>query len=317
MPRNPGRKVKAQRSAGHHQISIFDMIGYSTLSNAHKDTLRGFLALKPGGTQWRGRDIVPPDTFLATVVDRFEQGCDVPLEIPALTALHGIGAWLLDQNVTIDIQGSVSRPDLWTTILAESGASKTYATRVLQRVMALRRFPEVTTAAQFVADLQEHNRAAWFQDEWGQLLKRINSQTYADEIRDYLLRLYDNATITWRTRSHRQDALARIRRDQGQVQRQIDNVMQAIMRGIITDSTKATLDQLEVRKTALTVELAQTTTKAPALPDDLAAVYAAKVTALVTSLNDPTTRLEATEAVRGLIDRIIVSWDADIREHRV
>ncbi|GBR07121.1 DUF3987 domain-containing protein [Asaia siamensis] len=201
MPRKQGRKAKAKQLPKPQQISIFDTIGYSTLSDTHKDTLRGFLALKPGGTQWRGRDIIPPDTFLATVVDRFEQGCDVPLEIPALTALHGIGAWLLDQNVTIDILGSVSRPDLWTTILADSGASKTYATRVLQRVMALRRFPEVTTAAQFVADLQEHNRAAWFQDEWGQLIKRINSQTYADEIRDYLLRLYDNATITRRTRS--------------------------------------------------------------------------------------------------------------------
>ncbi|GBR07131.1 recombinase family protein [Asaia siamensis] len=116
---------------------------------------------------------------------------------------------------------------------------------------------------------------------------------------------------------NRQDALARLRRESGQVQRKIDNVMEAIMRGILTDSTKATLEQLESRKKALTVELAQTTTQAPSLPADLAAVYAAKVTALVTSLNDPATRLEATEAVRGLIDRIIVVWDADLREHRV
>lgn len=125
----------------------------------------------------------------------------MPLEIPAFTALHGIAAWLLDQKVQISISGSIIRPDLWTTILAESGTSKTYATRVLQNIMTFRRFPEVTTAAQFVADLQEHNHAAWFQDEWGQLIKRINNQTYADEIRDYLLRLYDNQTISRRTRN--------------------------------------------------------------------------------------------------------------------
>jgi len=201
MPRDPTRKTKAKRSTTSPQFSIFDQIAQETLTETQRDTLRGFLNLKTANTKWRGRDIVPPNTFLATVVERFEQGCDVPLEIPAFTALHGIAAWLLDQNVQICIEGSVTLPDLWTTMLAESGASKTYATRVLQRVMALRRFPEVTTAAQFVADLQEHNHAAWFQDEWGQLIKRINSQTYADEIRDYLLRLYDNATITRRTRT--------------------------------------------------------------------------------------------------------------------
>jgi len=201
MPHQPRRKARKLSSTAHQQLPIFDMVANNTVTESHKETLRGFLALKPASTRWRGRDIVPPGSFLATVVDRFEQGSDVPLEIPAFAALHGIAAWLLDHQVSVVVRGSENLPDLWTTMLANSGASKTYATRVLQRVMPLRRFPEVTTAAQFVADLQEHNRAAWFQDEWGQLIKRINSQTYADEIRDYLLRLYDNATITRRTRT--------------------------------------------------------------------------------------------------------------------
>ncbi|WP_438381614.1 DUF3987 domain-containing protein [Asaia sp. BMEF1] len=200
MARHPSRKKKARRLPSSAQISIFDQIP-ENLTEAQQATLQGFLNLRTTNTKWRGRDIVPPDTFLATVIDRFHHGCDVPLEIPAFTALHGLAAWLLDQNIQISVAGSMVRPDLWTTVLAESGASKTYATRVLQNIMALRRFPEVTTAAQFVADLREHNHAAWFQDEWGQLIKRINNQTYADEIRDYLLRLYDNQSISRRTKT--------------------------------------------------------------------------------------------------------------------
>lgn len=43
------------------------------------------------------------------------------------------------------------------------------------------------------------NRAAWFQDEWVQTLKRIETQTYCEELREYLLRLHDGKPLARRT----------------------------------------------------------------------------------------------------------------------
>jgi len=181
------------------QMDLLDLIENDKLSGERREALRGILSSTQPDRSWRGQAIVPPDSLLDELVGLFERETDTPLEIPAFLTLHALAAYLLDMGVTVVIAGSIVRPDLWTTILAPSGSLKTLATSVICQVMPVRLMPETTTAARFIEELVKHNRSAWFQDEWAQVLKRIQNQSYAEEMHDYLLRLHDNKPISRRT----------------------------------------------------------------------------------------------------------------------
>ena len=115
----------------------------------------------------------------------------------------------------------------------------------------------------------------------------------------------------------RQQTTARLRTSLSQVEKEITNIMTAIKAGIFTASTKAELEDLEARKERFGRELQIASQDAPTVPDDLAEVYRDKVDALVGSLNDPENRAESIDAIRGLIDKIIVHWDAATGAHGV
>lgn len=195
MPRRP--RKRPQSAPG--QMTLLDLIEAGKLNDDHKEALRGLIATRPQAHAWRGQDIVPPNTLLDCTVDLFRRTTDFPLELPAFGVLHVLAAHLLDNGVEIEVAGTRFKPDLWSTLLAPSGAGKTKTVSVLRKVMPVRLFPETTTAARFMEELANHNNGLWLQDEWAQLLKRMESQTYAEEMREYLLRLYDNAPMSRRT----------------------------------------------------------------------------------------------------------------------
>lgn len=186
---------KTPCSSRPEQLSLIDLIASDRLSDDRRTALKGLLASKPAG-HWRGMDIVPPGSLLDRVAELFQRTTDFPLEVPVFLTLNSLAAYLLDRDVVIEVAGTRMRPDLWTTILAPSGSGKTLSTTVISATMPLRQFPQTTTAATFMQQLAEHNRGAWFQDEWAQVLKRIETQSYAEELRDYLLRLYDNKPLS-------------------------------------------------------------------------------------------------------------------------
>lgn len=109
----------------------------------------------------------------------------------------------------------------------------------------------------------------------------------------------------------RRDRLSRIRSAMAATDKEIANILTAIKAGIFTSSTKAELETLEARKAQQQVDLASASTAAPTLPDDLAEIYQEKVEDLVTSLNDRTTRVQASEAIRALVDKVVVGWDGN------
>ena len=181
------------------QLSLLDLIGSGKLTSEQKESLMGMLATGSVPRTWRGQAIVPPGTLMDRAVSLFERTTDFPLELPAFMVLHAIAAHLLVRDITIMAAGTRFKPDLWTTLLAPSGAGKTKSASVLQQVMPLRLFPEATTAARFIDELAANNKTLWLQDEWAQLLKRMENQSYAEELRDYILRLHDNKPLTRRT----------------------------------------------------------------------------------------------------------------------
>ncbi len=186
------------------QYSLFDLVAEK---ESARDEVRGMLQvmknLESNGPAWRGLLAVPPGSLLSAVVSAFEKQTDIPLEIPFFVTLHLLSAELLKRKVTVDFQGQTIRPDLWTVVLAESGTGKTWtANRLMDMTGAEETFPDPATAARFIEELEAHNNSLWIRDEFGQFLKTLETQSYAQEIKDILLRTYDGKEVARRTKKY-------------------------------------------------------------------------------------------------------------------
>jgi len=168
-----------------------------------RDRVRAMLTATQTKDSWRGLVATPPGSLLDRVVYAFEKASDIPLEIPFFVPLHMLSAELLRRDVHIDFSGQSVRPDLWTIILAESGAGKTLTTSELRNTMEVNPdllFPQAATTARFVMELAAHNNSLWIRDEILQLLKGMNTQTYLAEMKDLLLQVYDGDTVSRKTK---------------------------------------------------------------------------------------------------------------------
>lgn len=197
----PRRK---RASSNVQQYSLFDLVSQkATARDEVRSMLQVMKNLENKGASWRGLLAVPPGSLLSAVVSAFEKQTDIPLEIPFFVTLHLLSAELLKRKVTVDFQGQTIRPDLWTVVLAESGAGKTFtANRLMDITGAEETFPDPATAARFIEELEAHNNSLWVRDEFGQFLKTLETQSYAQEIKDILLRTYDGKEVARRTKKY-------------------------------------------------------------------------------------------------------------------
>lgn len=90
------------------------------------------------------------------------------------------------------------------------------------------------------------------------------------------------------------------------VKRRIDGILEAIERGIITDSTKSRLMELEAEHKRLEEALGTQPAAMPAIHPNLPELYRRKVADLEVELNDPTISAEAKEVLRSLIDKVVI-----------
>jgi hypothetical protein len=168
-----------------------------------RERVRAMLTAVQTTESWRGLVATPPGSLLDRIISAFQKASDIPLEIPFFVPLHIISAELLHRGIQIDFSGQRIRPDLWTIILAESGAGKTLTTNELRNTMEVNPdllFPQAATTARFVMELAEHNNSLWIRDEILQLLKGMNTQTYLAEMKDLLLQVYDGDTVSRKTK---------------------------------------------------------------------------------------------------------------------
>ncbi|MBZ9791677.1 recombinase family protein [Rhizobium sp. 3T7] len=92
----------------------------------------------------------------------------------------------------------------------------------------------------------------------------------------------------------------------GKVEKQIEQIVEAIADGMYHPSMKEKMAGLERRKGELTVLLAATSADTPDILPSAAAIYAKKVTALANALNRADERQEAAETLRALIEKIVL-----------
>ena len=92
------------------------------------------------------------------------------------------------------------------------------------------------------------------------------------------------------------------------VEKRIEAIVSAIEQGVLTESTRERLLDLESQKKALKEGLAKPAPAPyPALHPNLVGLYKRKVAALEEALADPEIRSEAGEILRGMVDRIEIT----------
>lgn len=192
-------RKKAVKKGKSSQLTFLE---YLAKNKKAADELRGLLAIGKESSkhQWRGLIATPPGTFLEDVVSCFKERTNIPLELPFFAAMSFVSAHLLKNGAYVDFAGQKVKPDLWTVLLAESGAGKSFATSQLKNAMGIKKtFPECVSGAAFLESMQDQNNDLWIRDEFGQLLKSLETQQGA-EIKDYLLRIFSGDTIERKTK---------------------------------------------------------------------------------------------------------------------
>lgn len=187
-----------------NQLDIFD---YGSLNEEAKAYIKtAYHAKKAKVINWRGMIAVPPGSLLESVITEFQKNTNIPLEIPFITIMHYISAYLVSNNIYIKVRGKKVYADFWTIVLAESGAGKTYTKNEISSNFGSI-VPELqgssVSAASFVDELSEKPHSLWIRDEFLQLLKVMEQPGGPmAELKDYLLRIYDNAPISRKTKKY-------------------------------------------------------------------------------------------------------------------
>jgi site-specific DNA recombinase len=90
------------------------------------------------------------------------------------------------------------------------------------------------------------------------------------------------------------------------VQKEIHGIIEAIKAGMFQPSMKEAMDALEARKAELNTLLSESPADIPDMLPSAARVYAKRVVRLTEALNTPEDRAEAAEALRCLIEKIVL-----------
>lgn len=153
---------------------------------------------------WRGLIALPPGTVLEDILATFRTYTNLPLEIPFFTFLFLLAAYLTTRGVHIWFDDRKIFPDIWTIVVAESSRGKTYVKNKLAGLLPVAEMPDTASAAAFIEALSNlpQGKGIWIRDEMPQFLKQVTTQTHLSEMKDYLLRLYDNATLERKTKKY-------------------------------------------------------------------------------------------------------------------
>lgn len=186
-----GRKPK--------QLSLFDMsqdaVQYAVVATrARRKKKKG---------DWRGMVAIPPGSLLEDIIQEFEAKTNIALEIPLTTFLHYVSGALVERESVIDFQGRRIDADIWSIVLAPSGGGKTWTQKEIGGGLG-DVVPVIdsgaASAAAWLQSFASRPRGLWVRDEFFQLLKSIEQPGPMADLKDYLLRVYDNAKIERETK---------------------------------------------------------------------------------------------------------------------
>lgn len=190
-------KKKAVKKRGRpSQFELPFMDTFDSLTEEGQNYVAAILTLE-SREAWHGQAAVPPGSILEDVLRTFERHTDIPLELPFLGWMTYLSGFLCAQDMKIKINESQEiTPKIWNVALAPSGAGKTFAVNRVRKQMTA--VPEMENAGSGVALIQAIQRTpkgVWFRDEFGQLLKSMQTQPHMEKAKDVLLNAYSGDAI--------------------------------------------------------------------------------------------------------------------------
>ena len=161
-----------------------------------------FSAKRGLGKIWKGVIAVPPGSILEDICLEWQEKTNIPLEIPFHTFLSLLAGYLVEKNVNVSVDGKIVSPDFWTIILGSSGSGKTWTKKELKEIVQAEEISATGAAgaAAWLQSLAAKPRGLWVRDEFLQFLKQLEQVGPMAEVKDYLLRVFDNETITRKTK---------------------------------------------------------------------------------------------------------------------
>jgi site-specific DNA recombinase len=142
------------------------------------------------------------------------------------------------------------------------------------------------------------------------VLGALKDRLLTPDLVDEFVRAFETELATLQ-----RDALgtqARVHREMGDIERRLQGVLRAVENGAWNDSIRTRLTELEGRKAVLQQQLADAEHPPPRihLSANAADIYRSRVADLEASLNNAEIKTEAAEALRLLIERIVLTPDA-------
>mgnify|MGYP001045757439 CR=1 FL=1 len=151
----------------------------------------------------------------------------------------------------------------------------------------------------------ENSRTIARPDLEARVLAGLKDRMMAPEIVEEAMRAY--AQETNRLNRERRSNGDAWRTELGKIEKQITGIVEAIADGMYHPSMKQKMTGLEARKAELTALLADATADKPDLLPNAATIYARKIAKLTEALNRAEERPEAAEALRLLIEKIVLT----------
>jgi len=142
-------------------------------------------------------DCIPRGSILEAVDRYFFEFTDSPRELPFFYVMQYLLATLLQRGVQIHKGKQIILPDLWVIVVARSASGKTLSQKQLNLAMGgeVKLFSDAKTSLQFLTNLRDQRLGLYIRDEFAQFLKDIAKDQSMQNVRDYLLRTYDNGNI--------------------------------------------------------------------------------------------------------------------------
>lgn len=137
------------------------------------------------------------------------------------------------------------------------------------------------------------------------VLSGLKGRMMAPEVAAEAMRAY--AEETSRLNRERRSSNHAWKAELAKIEKQIRLILEAIKAGMFHESMKDEMTALEARKSELTALLGEAPQDTPDLLPSASAIYARKVAALTEALNHPTERPGAAEALRLLIEKIVLT----------
>jgi site-specific DNA recombinase len=117
-----------------------------------------------------------------------------------------------------------------------------------------------------------------------------------------------------RLRMQHRASLSAVEREIERIKARRKKLIEMVMEGVAPSVVKDELNANAARREQLESQLAATEEAPPLLHREMARIYREKVTELARALQEPDTRSEATEALRGLVDAIVLTPDEGRKE---